>query len=53
MDKQTNNIDMKAIFDKIRISLIKRKKMGRNKPCLCGSGKKFKKCCLKEIKNVK
>ena len=25
-------------------------KIGRNDPCLCGSGKKFKKCCLnKEI----
>ena len=22
------------------------KKLGRNDPCLCGSGKKFKKCCL-------
>jgi hypothetical protein len=22
------------------------KKVGRNDPCLCGSGKKFKKCCL-------
>jgi hypothetical protein len=21
------------------------KKLGRNDPCLCGSGKKFKKCC--------
>jgi hypothetical protein len=21
------------------------KKMGRNDPCFCGSGKKFKKCC--------
>ena len=21
-------------------------KIGRNDPCLCGSGKKFKKCCL-------
>ena len=21
-------------------------KMGRNDPCLCGSGKKYKKCCL-------
>ena len=20
-------------------------KVGRNEPCLCGSGKKFKKCC--------
>jgi uncharacterized protein YecA (UPF0149 family) len=22
---------------------------GRNDPCLCGSGKKFKKCCLPKI----
>jgi hypothetical protein len=22
------------------------KKIGRNSPCPCGSGKKFKKCCL-------
>jgi preprotein translocase subunit SecA len=26
-----------------------RPKIGRNKPCLCGSGKKFKKCCEGEI----
>jgi SEC-C motif-containing protein len=24
---------------------LKSKKIGRNDPCLCGSGKKFKKCC--------
>ena len=23
-------------------------KIGRNKPCACGSGKKYKKCCLLE-----
>ena len=23
-----------------------RKKIGRNEPCPCGSGKKYKKCCL-------
>ncbi len=22
-------------------------KIGRNDPCICGSGKKYKKCCLK------
>ncbi|NTM25437.1 SEC-C domain-containing protein [Enterococcus faecium] len=22
-------------------------KIGRNSPCPCGSGKKYKKCCLK------
>jgi|WetSurMetagenome_2_1015567.scaffolds.fasta_scaffold03374_2 hypothetical protein len=26
-------------------SLGKRKNWMRNQPCLCGSGKKFKKCC--------
>ena len=25
---------------------INPKKVGRNEPCLCGSGKKYKKCCL-------
>ena len=25
----------------------KRKKIGRNDPCPCGSGKKYKKCCMK------
>ncbi len=24
------------------------KKVGRNDPCICGSGKKYKKCCLKK-----
>ena len=27
------------------LQLEKNKKVGRNDPCLCGSGKKFKKCC--------
>jgi hypothetical protein len=26
--------------------------IGRNDPCPCGSGKKFKKCCLAETKIV-
>lgn len=25
---------------------VKTKKVGRNAPCPCGSGKKYKKCCL-------
>lgn len=25
---------------------IKARKVGRNEPCICGSGKKFKKCCF-------
>ena len=30
---------------------IPRKRIGRNDPCPCGSGKKYKKCCLgKDLK---
>ena len=28
-----------------RPALAPRVKVGRNKPCLCGSGKKWKRCC--------
>ena len=28
-------------------------KIGRNDPCPCGSGKKYKKCCLDELQSVK
>ncbi len=30
----------------------KRMKWGRNWPCLCGSGKKYKKCCIEEIDSL-
>jgi uncharacterized protein YecA (UPF0149 family) len=26
--------------------VVKSKNIGRNDPCPCGSGKKYKKCCL-------
>ncbi len=28
-------------------TIVKEKKVGRNDPCTCGSGKKYKKCCGK------
>ena len=28
-------------------TIVKPKKVGRNDPCPCGSGKKYKKCCGK------
>lgn len=28
--------------------LVRSEKIGRNDPCPCGSGKKFKKCCIKK-----
>ncbi|WP_300390609.1 SEC-C metal-binding domain-containing protein [Fusobacterium sp.] len=27
--------------------IVKKRKIGRNEPCPCGSGKKYKKCCGK------
>ena len=30
--------------------LVRRIKIGRNEPCPCGSGKKFKKCCIDKSK---
>ena len=35
----------------IEVAKKKPRKLGRNEPCHCGSGKKYKKCCLdKDIK---
>lgn len=36
--KKTSNLSIKAPSEKAS-------KVGRNDPCLCGSGKKLKKCC--------
>ncbi|MGB9619884.1 MAG: SEC-C metal-binding domain-containing protein, partial [Armatimonadota bacterium] len=33
----------------IPVAAGKHGKIGRNDPCPCGSGKKFKKCCLGKI----
>lgn len=30
---------------KVDASALRQSKPGRNEPCLCGSGRKFKKCC--------
>jgi uncharacterized protein YecA (UPF0149 family) len=30
-------------------TLVRRVKIGRNAQCPCGSGKKFKKCCLTKL----
>lgn len=26
--------------------------IGRNEPCPCGSGKKYKKCCMEKLINI-
>ena len=39
----------KEIRDEWKASktIVKEHKIGRNDPCICGSGKKYKKCCGK------
>jgi hypothetical protein len=38
--------DMKKGFEKDRLTVQKKTKVGRNDPGPCGSGKKYKKCCI-------
>ena len=38
----------KAIRDKPRAPTTANPKVGRNDPCPCGSGLKFKQCCLRK-----
>tara|TARA_R110000824_G_scaffold88686_1_gene217980 strand:- start:117 stop:389 length:273 start_codon:yes stop_codon:yes gene_type:complete len=40
--------DIKIMYNEKRIWKEKIKGVGRNHKCVCGSGKKFKKCCLKK-----
>ena len=40
--------DLKAAISRQEIK--KKNKVGRNEPCPCGSGKKYKKCCLNKPK---
>jgi len=37
--------DIKKAYNKDNI-VVNEEKIGRNEPCPCGSGKKYKKCCL-------
>lgn len=39
-------IDYSCYFSQNAKDLVSPEKIGRNDPCPCGSGKKFKKCCL-------
>ncbi len=39
-------IQIKKDYNRSKI-VIKDKRIGRNEPCTCGSGKKYKKCCGK------
>lgn len=43
-DKPENIADLELLLNPVK-TRIAEKKVGRNEPCPCGSGKKYKKCC--------
>ena len=45
-DKPEDTTDLEILLNPIK-TRIAEKKVGRNEPCPCGSGKKYKKCCGK------
>ncbi|EJG1852763.1 TPA: SEC-C domain-containing protein [Vibrio parahaemolyticus] len=42
----TKKLNSKHITDSERPYINMAPDIGRNSPCICGSGKKYKKCCL-------
>ncbi|NLJ88290.1 MAG: SEC-C domain-containing protein [Epulopiscium sp.] len=42
---QERRAEIKKEYNRSKI-IVKPKKIGRNEPCPCGSGKKYKKCCI-------
>ncbi len=46
MPKEENLVYSKDLGDRKKEPVKRDKKIGRNDPCPCGSGKKYKKCCL-------
>jgi len=48
--QQPSDAIKKDIKIENNVETTKQKKIGRNQPCPCGSGKKYKKCCLNKEK---
>ena len=40
-----------AVKKRVNVSLTPRGRVRKNGPCPCGSGRKFKKCCLDAVKD--
>ncbi len=45
-DKPEDKTDLELLQNPIKTQIAV-KKVGRNEPCPCGSGKKYKQCCMK------
>lgn len=53
-EKSNTNLDISDLigsaFEKSKSkTVLKQKSIGRNDPCYCGSGKKYKKCCINKF----
>ena len=48
-----NDMNVGRTDKKVKITVVKKKKVGPNEPCPCGSGLKYKNCCMaKDEKSV-
>lgn len=45
MVKNSSKKDLKRLVKEPKVPYVRGEKIGRNDPCPCGSGKKYKKCC--------
>ncbi|MDP3706097.1 MAG: SEC-C metal-binding domain-containing protein [Legionellaceae bacterium] len=45
-DKSEDISDVEKLLNPVKPALVAHLKTNRNDPCTCGSGKKYKKCCL-------
>jgi SWIM/SEC-C metal-binding protein len=45
-DKAEDISDVEKLLNPVKPTLVAHLKPSRNDPCTCGSGKKYKKCCL-------
>lgn len=53
-DEDANRLMADAAEEKAKkgYKVSTRRKIGRNEPCPCGSGKKFKKCCIHRARTL-
>lgn len=51
-DKGVNISDISKTVEHMYLEPLHSKKPGRNEPCPCGSGEKYKKCCLPKVLGV-
>lgn len=51
MERLAKEAATKAVKERVTVSVTNRGRIRRNGPCPCGSGRKFKKCCLGKVKD--